>query len=95
MCVQYPRPISDAYLKEIQQSPNTKDEETLEPTEETEVNPIESSSDLGTSTPLISNQDVDMSQIDTLDTPTRFAEKKRLHWSGKTCKWFCSLERLG
>lgn len=27
-----------------------------------------------------------LSQIDTPDVPIRFAEKKRLHWSGKTCK---------
>jgi tRNA-dihydrouridine synthase 3 len=27
-----------------------------------------------------------MSQADTPDAPPRFSEKKRLHWSGKTCK---------
>jgi tRNA-dihydrouridine synthase 3 len=25
-------------------------------------------------------------QVDTPDVPFRFSEKKRLHWSGKTCK---------
>jgi len=94
--VQYPRPVSDAYLKEIQQSPDARDEETLEPPKEAEVNPIESpGANLETSTPSASNQGVDMSQIDTPDAPIRFAEKKRLHWSGKTCKWFRSVERLG
>ena len=33
-----------------------------------------------------SNQTVDESQDDTPDVPIRFAEKKRLHWKGKTCK---------
>jgi len=96
MHVQYPRPLSDAYLKEIQQSPDARDEETLEPPKETEVNPIESlGANLETSTPPTADQDVDMSQTDTPDAPMRFAEKKRLHWSGKTCKWFHSVEWLG
>ena len=37
----------------------------------------------------------DMSQADTPDTPMRFVEKKRLHWGGKTCKRFHSVERIG
>lgn len=93
--VQYPRPVSDAYLKEIQQSSGVKDEEIPESPDETEVNPIESSGvNFETSTPPISSQDVDMSQADTPDTPVRFVEKKRLHWNGKTCKWFHPIERL-
>ena len=93
---QYPRPISDAYLKEIQQSSDTKDEETLEPSEETEVDLTETSrAGFEASTPSISPQDVDTSQTDTPDTPIRFAEKKRLHWNGKTCTWFHSVERTG
>ena len=90
---QYPRPVSDAYLKEIQRPPGAKGEGTLEPPEETEVGP--SGTDLETSTPQTSGQDVDMSQTYTPDTPMRFAEKKRLHWAGKTCEWFRSVEWLG
>ena len=26
-----------------------------------------------------------LSQVDTPDMPIRFSEKKRLHWTGKTC----------
>ena len=93
--VQYPRPVSDAYLKEIQQLLDAKGEERLEPPG-AEVNPMESSgTHLETSVPSISGQDVDMSQADTPDTPMRFTEKKRLDWSGKTCKWFHPIERLG
>jgi len=51
--------------------------------------------DLETSPPKMPVQGVDASQTDTPDTPMRFAEKKRLHWSGKTCKWFRTVERLG
>ena len=89
--VKYPRPVSDSYLKEIQQS----HEGTLEPPE-AEVNPMESSdAGLETLAHPTSCQDADMSQADTPDTPMRFTEKKRLHWSGKACKWFRSIERLG
>ena len=91
--LQYPRPISDAYLKEIQQSPGGKDEKTPDPLE-TDVNPMESPGDLETSAPQISGHSVDASQTDTPDTPMRFVEKKRLHWSGKSCKWFRTVERL-
>ena len=86
MRVQYPRPVSDAYLKEIQQSPDPMDGEPIEPPE-TEADPKESSgTDFEALAPRASKQDVDMSQVDTPDTPMRVAEKKRLHWSGKTCK---------
>ena len=50
--------------------------------------------DLETSTPKMPVQGADASQTDTPDTPMRFAEKKRLHWNGKTCKWFRTVERL-
>ena len=29
---------------------------------------------------------IEKSQDDTPDVPLRFVEKKRLHWTGKTCK---------
>ena len=70
-------------MKEIQRLSDAKDEGTLEPPE-TEVDP--SATDLEISLPQTSGQDVDMSQTDTPDTPVRFAEKKRLHWTGKSCE---------
>lgn len=74
----------------------SKGEETLEPSEETEVDPIETSgADFEASAPSMSPHDVDVSHHDTPDTPLRFTEKKRLHWSGKTCKWFRPLNGLG
>lgn len=89
--IQYPRPVSDAYLKGIQQSSDAKDEEPLKPLEETEVDPTELSGvDFETSVPQVSSQDAD-----TPDTPMRFVEKKRLYWNGKTCEWFHSVGRLG
>ena len=94
--VQYPRPISDAYLTEIQQPPDAKDGETLEPQEEAEIDPMGlSGADLDTSMPPTSRKDAHMSQTDTPDVPMRFVEKKRLHWSGKTCKWFRSVGGSG
>jgi len=91
--VQYPKPVSDAYLKEIQQSP---EEEAQEPAEVTDIDPIESfGADPETLTPRTSKEDAYTSQADAPDTPTRFVEKARLHWNGKTCKWFRSIERPG
>ena len=61
-----------------------------------DVDPIEiSGADFEASTRSVSTQDGDMSQADTPDTPMRFVEKKRLHWSGKTCKWLHSVKRIG
>lgn len=79
----YRRPVSDAYLKEIQQSLDAE-KETLEPPE-AEVDQIETSgANFEASAPSTSHEDADTSQIDTPDSPTRFVEKMRLHWSGKT-----------
>ena len=77
-------------MKEIQQPPDAKNEKPLEPPEETEVDP--SSTDLETPKPQKSGPGVDEPQTDTPDTPMRFAEKKRLHWTGKTCEWLRSIE---
>jgi tRNA-dihydrouridine synthase 3 len=72
-------------LKEIQQPPNAKDEETLEPPEEAEADPNEPFGP-DFEAPSIPPQAVDITQTDSPDTPMRFMEKKRLHWNGKTCK---------
>lgn len=42
-----------------------------------------------TTVPAPTHTSEDASQTDTPDVPMRPAEKKRLHWKGKTCK-FCS-----
>jgi tRNA-dihydrouridine synthase 3 len=76
---QYPRPITDAYLKEIQvgKQPDGLDEDMPAPEEQVPRQIDE----------IVIKQTGDTSdQNDTPDVPVRFAEKKRLHWTGKTCE---------
>ncbi|EIW53580.1 zinc finger dihydrouridine synthase [Trametes versicolor FP-101664 SS1] len=79
----YPHPISDAYLKELQDNANEppkKKEDNpqttvVDPETAAEPAPVEGAA--STETPVAA-------QEDTPDVPVRFAEKKRLHWKGKT-----------
>ncbi|KAF8452347.1 zinc finger dihydrouridine synthase [Boletus edulis BED1] len=76
----YPRPITNAYLKEIEagKQPNDPDEVILVQEEQAQqsVQQIDE---------VVMKQTGDTSdQNDTPDVPTRFTEKKRLHWAGKT-----------
>ncbi|KAH9847034.1 zinc finger dihydrouridine synthase [Lenzites betulinus] len=75
----YPHPISDAYLKEVQN--NTNEEKKPEDKPKTEAIAAEAviPADL---TP--ADHVEEKSQNDTPDVPMRFAEKKRLQWAGKT-----------
>lgn len=83
--IQYPHPISDAYLKELQDNANEppkKKEDNLrttvvDPEIATEPARVEGATSTETSA---------AAQEDTPDVPVRFAEKKRLHWKGKTCE---------
>ena len=85
---QYPHPIADAYLKEIQNAAadEKKAESTLEAaTEAVTVNVSEVEAQPSDSAAVATKTEEDHSQDDTPDVPLRFVEKKRLHWSGKTC----------
>jgi tRNA-dihydrouridine synthase 3 len=81
---QYPRPITDVVLRELQAigdsdkatSQGSKVVPTPEQDEKMQVIPES----------IISQRTgEDMSDVDTADVPVRFAEKKRLNWAGKTC----------
>ncbi|PSR72129.1 hypothetical protein PHLCEN_2v11977 [Hermanssonia centrifuga] len=91
----FPHPISDVYLKELQ---NAASEEAKggsgkhtplsepppaipEPEQTTPDGPVDHGQ-----VPKVPSSDntEDLSQIDHPDVPTRFAEKKRLNWTGKT-----------
>lgn len=73
---QYPRPIADAYLKQLQD-----DEKKSQPKPKgTSDQAVFDVADL--------EQENEVSQIDTPDVPMRAAEKKRLYWKGLTCVYF-------
>ncbi|EIN14460.1 zinc finger dihydrouridine synthase [Punctularia strigosozonata HHB-11173 SS5] len=81
----YPRPITEAYLQELQESNQDKPEknEVVEEdgvTEPTFSEPVSLSEPLPPASPLTEIAD---SQKDTPDVPMRLAEKKRLHWREK------------
>ncbi|EJD02013.1 zinc finger dihydrouridine synthase [Fomitiporia mediterranea MF3/22] len=67
----YPQPITEAYLKELETSGNTK-KEPARTTAQTTFSELELMAD--------ENE----SQKDTPDVPMRFNEKKRLNWRGLT-----------
>ncbi|GBE83622.1 zinc finger dihydrouridine synthase [Sparassis latifolia] len=84
----YPRPISDVYLKELQASRGEeKGEKDLKPSEPA-IEPLpESQPAKQTPSSATANETADhetAAQVDTPDVPMRFAEKRRLHWTGKT-----------
>ncbi|KAL5498012.1 DUS3 [Sanghuangporus vaninii] len=68
----YPLPITDDYMKELQESESKKSmtQETNDKTTFTEVE--------------LMNDDDGEAQRDSPDVPLRFSEKKRLHWRGLT-----------
>lgn len=72
---QYPRPIANAYLAELQ-----KDGE-----ENKEKDSREQNDDETEEVVMEPDQEDERSQDDTPDVPIRFEEKKRLHWAGKAC----------
>lgn len=73
-CLQYPRPITEQYTKELQQS---------------EGNTKNGDSDIIVNEEALSGDPSDDpkadARIDSPDVPMRFSEKKRLHWKGLTC----------
>ncbi|KAN0094919.1 hypothetical protein V8E55_003206 [Tylopilus felleus] len=77
----YLRPITDAFLKEIElgKRPDGPDEDTLAPEGQAQGNIPRKTDEI------VLKQTGDTSdQNDTPDVPIRFSEKKRLHWTGKT-----------
>ncbi|KAG6890243.1 tRNA-dihydrouridine synthase 3 [Termitomyces sp. T32_za158] len=96
----YPFPVADAYLRELQQQNDAEtsskpkaDEESVvltEPEQNMEVDTMAlekpARATLSASEELIEKRTGGSSALmsDTPDVPVRFAEKKRLHWSGKT-----------
>ncbi|CCM05385.1 uncharacterized protein FIBRA_07601 [Fibroporia radiculosa] len=84
----YPHPIADSYLRELQAAGD--DDKAKATTDQPEV---PGSLGEGSETPGAAQSKRDESQDDSPDVPMRFAEKKRLHWSGKTCKSHMILRR--
>ncbi|KAG6877528.1 tRNA-dihydrouridine synthase 3 [Termitomyces sp. T159_Od127] len=96
----YPFPISDAYLRELQQQndaetsskPKAEGEVVVlaEPEQNMDVDAM--ASEKPAKSPSVATEELMEKRIgesstfmsDTPDVPVRFAEKKRLHWSGKT-----------
>lgn len=81
--LQYPHPITDAYLKELQAS-GIKDKEP-----DDDPAPVTSSAESKQRTISEAELADAEEQKDTPDVPMRFSEKKRLHWKGLTCETFC------
>lgn len=96
---QYPLPIATAYLEELKSAEDKEEKPTsvpngnavvvAEPEQDLDAamsapeaqNPV-----LSTVDELIQKRTGDFNQpADVADTPVRFREKKRLHWTGKTC----------
>ena len=68
---QYPTPLADAYLLELE---SRIAQQGNNPTSAETSLPLPLGSDISTAN-------------DTPDVPSRPSEKKRLHWTGQTCKW--------
>ncbi|KAI0822356.1 zinc finger dihydrouridine synthase [Trametes gibbosa] len=80
----YPHPISDAYLKEIQNNAN-EEKKADEPSPVADIAAESESPAVITSAPGPHQGDAaERVQNDTPDVPLRFVEKKRLQWTGKT-----------
>ena len=73
LIVQYPQPITDAYLKEL---------DAIDGKKKTITGTVDASGVTTFSEADILNTDA---QKDTPDVPMRFSEKRRLHWKGLTC----------
>ena len=92
--IQYPTPIADSYLQNLHGKDADKPEEM---TAENAIVVAEPEQDEMSAAPLSSSgQNVEetiqkrtgsmlIDEDDVSDVPPRFAEKKRLHWTGKTC----------
>ena len=92
--IQYPTPIADTYLQNLRgKDADTLDEMTAENAivvaepEQDEISATPSSSSGQNVEETIQKRTGSMSldEDDVSDVPPRFAEKKRLHWTGKTC----------
>jgi len=90
----YPYPVADAYLKELQADADGPKEQkpakvivVSEPAQDSDEFLKHTETVTGdTSAPFVVPKEAETTetQIDTPDVPMRPAEKKRLHWSGKT-----------
>ncbi|KAH7929242.1 zinc finger dihydrouridine synthase [Leucogyrophana mollusca] len=83
----FPRPITDAYMKELEAANNDHKDDDAEPAApdiaQTEETSFGSPDDDSEKTIMTRTGDLS-TQIDTPDVPARFVEKNRLHWAGKT-----------
>lgn len=89
--MQFPLPLFDGYLQELKAmagDPDGKRDDREGPVETESVAPVESlaSSGIVPPAPTKWSSDEAGAQADLPDVPFRFSEKRRLRWSGKTCK---------
>ncbi|KAJ3557620.1 hypothetical protein NM688_g1375 [Phlebia brevispora] len=86
----FPHPKADAYLKELEaQNENGKGKDSQTTTTElvviAEPEPDAADHQISAQTTVTpAEKTEELSQVDTPDVPTRFTEKKRLDWKGKT-----------
>ncbi|KAH7911450.1 hypothetical protein BJ138DRAFT_1179548 [Hygrophoropsis aurantiaca] len=89
----FPSPVSDAYLKELESANNNEkdiphDNDSQHPQNGMSPNETETATsiptDNGPDCTITARTGASSSQAETPDVPTRFSEKKRLHWAGKT-----------
>ncbi|KAG9313681.1 hypothetical protein JVU11DRAFT_6027 [Chiua virens] len=83
----YPRPITDAYLNEIEagRQQDGPDGEALAPEQQ------ESDIPTGIEEIVLKRTGQTSDSNDIPDVPIRFSEKTRLHWTGKTCELLVSI----
>lgn len=94
--MQYPTPISDSYLQELKLASGGQDGKEDGHPHSTSV-PSASSGVVAVAPPAPTkwSSDEAVAQCDLPDVPFRFSEKKRLHWSDKTCTWSLSGSHFG
>jgi hypothetical protein len=81
--------LADAYLKELQAINGGGGEQDVNPAPVLEsVQTMDTTPDASNTQDRITQRTGDISsQMDAPDVPTRFREKKRLDWAGKTCTY--------
>ncbi|KAF9224744.1 zinc finger dihydrouridine synthase [Gyrodon lividus] len=81
----YPRPITDAYLKELEATNQARgaEEDAPVPEEEPKDDAIQLNGHTTDNITMKCTSD-NADNNDTPDVPMRFSEKKRLHWKGKS-----------
>jgi tRNA-dihydrouridine synthase 3 len=100
----YPHPITDTYLLELQengddasaprdylQASTSTSITVAEPEQSMDIETDKTGEAMSSDNIINKRAGGSATQIDMPETPSRFTEKKRLHWAGKTCASHISL----